>query len=296
MVEETQVDLQLLSERTLCRRGEAALYRAARIHFRGRRGALRQIVRRYLKPHRRDRIFLRALTSSVARVLTVALLMLELGATAVDAQPIFSSSSPAHSTHATSLSSNLSATFTEAIASGTVSSTTFVVHGGFIGQHSTGGTASTHKDGTYTGQGTTTLTYNPGLNFKPGELVSVSLTTGLQNGSAQALTAARVYQFWAVAGPGPAVFSNISHNIDTPTNNTIPVSLGDVDGDGDLDLVAGNNNQVNRVYLGNGNGTFASGNDVDTPTNTTRSVSLGDLDGDGDLDIVTGNVTGVNRI
>ena len=50
------------------------------------------------------------------------------------------------------------------------------------------------------------------------------------------------------------------------------------------------------TYLGNGNGTFASGNDVDTPTNTTRSVSLGDLDGDGDLDIVTGNNNQVNRV
>lgn len=56
---------------------DRALYRAARIHFRGRRGTLRQLVRRYLKPHRRDRSFLLHLTSSVARVLTVALLMLE---------------------------------------------------------------------------------------------------------------------------------------------------------------------------------------------------------------------------
>ena len=78
-----------------------------------------------------------------------------------------------------------------------------MVHGGFIGKHSTGGTASTHKDGIYTGQGTTTLTYNPGLNFKPGELVSLTLTTGLQNGGGQALVAAKVVQFRAAAGAGP---------------------------------------------------------------------------------------------
>ena len=88
-----------------------------------------------------------------------------------------------------------------------MSNATFVVHGGFIGKYSTGGTASTHKDGTYTGQGTTTLTYNPGLNFKPGELVSVTLTTGLQNGGGQALVAAKVFQFRAAAGAGPGVFA-----------------------------------------------------------------------------------------
>ena len=282
--------------RVLYRRGEAALYRSARIHFRGRRGALRKMVRRYLKPHQRDRALLGALTSSVARVLVVALLMLQTWATEVEAQPTFSSSAPANATHATALSGNLSATFSEAMAAGTVSSTTFVVHGGFIGKHSTGGTASTHKDGTYTGGGTTTLTFNPGANFKPGELVGVTLTTGLQNGSAQALTAARVYQFRAAASAGPAVFSNSSQNIDTPTNNTWAISLGDVDGDGDLDVVAGNNTQVNRVYLGNGNGTFASGNDVDTPTNVTVYSLLGDLDGDGDLDLVTANYNQVNRV
>jgi hypothetical protein len=166
----------------------------------------------------------------LAKVLTLALL-LQLGATAVEAQPTFSSSSPAHSTHATALSSNLSATFSEAIATGRVSSSTFVVHGGFIGKHSISGTASTHKDGTYTGQGTTTLTYNPGLNFKPGELVSVTLTTGLQNGGGQALAAAKVVQFRAAAGVGPGAFSAGSDVEAGVTLKTYYTSLGDLDGD-----------------------------------------------------------------
>ncbi len=287
MAKAAKIEVAVPNERALYRRGEAALYRAARLHFRGRRGALRKIVRRYLKPHRRDRSFLLKLTSSVARVLTIALLMLELGAMAVDAQPTFSSSSPANATHATALSANLSATFSEAIASGTVSSSTFVVHGGFIGKHSTGGTASTHKDGTYTGQGTTTLTFNPGLNFKAGELVQVTLTTGLQNSSAQALSSAKVYQFRAATSGGPVVFSNVSRDVETgTTNKTRTTSIGDLDGDGDLDLITGNFGDVNRVYLGNGSGSFATGSDVETATNPAKSVSLGELDGDGDLDLI----------
>ena len=70
------------------------------------------------------------------------------------------------------------------------------------------------------------------------------------------------------------------------------VELGDGDGDGERDLVAGNDSEANRVYLGNGNGTFAAGSDVDAAANFTRSVKLGDLDGDGLLGYeVVGEVT-----
>ena len=81
------------------------------------------------------------------------------------------------------------------------------------------------------------------------------------------------------------------------TNVTLATSLGDLDGDGDLDLITGNHNQVNRVYLGNGSGAFAAGSDVESgTTNKTFSTSLGDLDGDGDLDLITGNDSQVNRV
>ena len=297
-IEPRHSSIHHLSDRVLYQRSEEMLFEAARLHCSGRRSGLRKRIRRYLKPYRRNRSFLSAIASSVGKALLVAYLLAQLWATEVNAQPSFSSSSPANATHATAVGANISATFTEAIAAGTVSSTTFVLHGGFIGKHLTGGTASTHKDATYTGGGTTTLTINPGADFAPGELLSVTLTTGLQNGSAQALTAARVYQFRAAATGGPAVFSNASRDVETGTANaTFSTSSGDLDGDGDLDLVTGNNGQVNRVYLGNGNGTFAAGSDVETgTTNSTRFTSLGDLDGDGDLDLITGNFNQVNRV
>ena len=78
------------------------------------------------------------------------------------------------------------------------------------------------------------------------------------------------------------------------------MALGDVDGDGDLDLVAGMDNQANRLYLNDGAGDHwdtVSGTNITTDSHYTYAVALGDVvDGDGDLDLVAGNSTQANRL
>jgi hypothetical protein len=74
-----------------------------------------------------------------------------------------------------------------------------------------------------------------------------------------------------------------------PAEETLSVALGDVDGDGDLDLVCGNFEESNSLYLNEG-GTLARTPAWSSPSaEPTYAVALGDLDADGDLDLVCGN-------
>jgi len=94
-------------------------------------------------------------------------------------------------------------------------------------------------------------------------------------------------------GVPDSLFSSTPIWSDTLANTTSAVALGDVDGDGRLDLVCGNENQANTLYLNTGlpDSPFAPTPDwSSSATNTTASVALGDVDADGDLDLVCGNL------
>jgi FG-GAP-like repeat len=76
-------------------------------------------------------------------------------------------------------------------------------------------------------------------------------------------------------------------------DQTAAMLPGDIDGDGDLDIVVLNRGQDN-VLINNGTGFFGDETAQRFPvtTDTTRGGGLADLDGDGDLDLVVGNSRG----
>ena len=66
------------------------------------------------------------------------------------------------------------------------------------------------------------------------------------------------------------------------------LAVGDIDGDGKLDVAVANQNSSNvSILLGNGNGTFQPG--VAYFTGTPRIVLTGDFNGDGILDLIANN-------
>ena len=75
------------------------------------------------------------------------------------------------------------------------------------------------------------------------------------------------------------------------------MAVGDVDADGDPDLVLANRDgQANQILLNDGFLDFREAREFGTGSDETRSVVLDDLDGDGILDIVAANIGEPNGV
>jgi FG-GAP-like repeat len=84
----------------------------------------------------------------------------------------------------------------------------------------------------------------------------------------------------------PSVFSTSYSNI----------RLGNMNGDGTLDLVLANWSQPSHMYLNDGAGQFAAPIAIPNSGNGTTSIAAGDLNGDGALDLILTNFAQPNQI
>ncbi|MFZ1322656.1 MAG: FG-GAP-like repeat-containing protein [Ignavibacteria bacterium] len=121
-----------------------------------------------------------------------------------------------------------------------------------------------------------TLTINPVNEFKNGEKISITLTSGIKTISNQSISPF-VFKFRAKALGGTGSFTRSSEIITTGNY----INSGDLDNDGDIDLLLND-----KIYKNNGAASFTF-----YSTLSILGFSLmADFDNDGDLDlIVTSN-------
>jgi hypothetical protein len=88
---------------------------------------------------------------------------------------------------------------------------------------------------------------------------------------------------------GAGVFGTLSHTIGVSTEQTMDLELGDLDEDGDLDVVYANLGEPSVIWLNDGDGSFDSTSYLVGPASDTYAIALGDVTGDRALDLVRGN-------
>jgi hypothetical protein len=130
------------------------------------------------------------------------------------------------------------------------------------------------------------LTFSPSADFRPGEVVKVSVTRAAQSSSG-VLALPRTFQFTAAATGGYGTFSGGSDP--SVGSNPYNVTVADVDNDGDLDLLTPTFGGASvSVRMNNGSGVFSGGTNPGVGSQP-RSVVTADIDSDGDLDFLTAN-------
>jgi hypothetical protein len=96
-----------------------------------------------------------------------------------------------------------------------------------------------------------------------------------------------------LAGAGAPRSFSTAIPLETTAETSANVSMGDLDGDGDVDIVLAKGRHdplIDRVLLNQGDGRFTASN-LGPDADRTYTAALTDADGDGDLDVLTSNDT-----
>lgn len=172
-------------------------------------------------------------------------------------------------------SSDISITFSQAMNASTINSSNIKVFGSQTGLLSY--LVSYNA-------GTKTAAINPNSDFKVGEKILVTLSSGIQTSTNSPITPF-TWTFIVQALSGTGIFTE-SSIVDTSLfgGGLYRIVSGDFDSDGDLELaVSGPDNII--IYKNNGTAEFSYSQTI---SGFGGNILTGDFDGDLDLDIVSG--------
>jgi len=127
---------------------------------------------------------------------------------------------PVQNTHSAPVSVTETVYFSDILDGGTVNSNNFVVHAQY----------RTPVTGSFT-INTDNFDFDPAVNFHPGELVTSTVTDGIEAGSE--MVDPYVWQYRCVVGGGEGTFVDSGQLLGGGLRSH-DVELGDLDGDGDL--------------------------------------------------------------
>jgi hypothetical protein len=165
---------------------------------------------------------------------------------------------------------NIILTFNMPVSNALINANNIRVHGAQTGMY----------PGAFTGGGTNTITFNPANDFKPGEVITVTLTPDLG-------VATYSWQFTAASAAVAANFVTIDP-VTTSADGAYSVYAADVDGDGDMDVLSASEDDYKIAwYENNGLGGFTAHIVNTFPMHGARSVYAADVDGDGDMDVLS---------
>ncbi|NOZ75490.1 MAG: DUF1573 domain-containing protein, partial [FCB group bacterium] len=196
---------------------------------------------------------------------------------------IIVSTSPAQNALAVVADANIQIEYYVDMNGASFDASTFIVQASQTGLHT----------GSYNyNSGTKTASFNPDDNFIVGEVVNVTLTTGVQFAAGDTIPKPYGWSFTIAVDDGSGVFT-VKSTLESESYS-YSVFSADLDSDGDQDLATANYSSDNvSVLLNNGDGTFAVKTDYTTGSRPW-SVFSADLDGDGDLDLATANYSSDN--
>ncbi|MDA9333793.1 FG-GAP-like repeat-containing protein, partial [Polaribacter sp.] len=148
--------------------------------------------------------------------------------------------------------------------------------------------------GTFSGGGTATVVFTPTNDFKHGEEVTVTLTSGLQHNTSNTdLRNPQSFRFSTKSSLPYFSPTFTATEITSAANGAISVFAADLDNDGDIDLVSSSQDDNKIAWYEN--------DGAETPTFTTSTIAVSaegawsvyaaDMDNDGDMDIVSASKT-----